>query len=111
MIKKRTNTKQNKRDFGKFTEISRELNQMFGDKSGRTISRRTAQGLKTALKLHNMEEDAAEDLVHGLMTLTPVLLSSKNDTATAIGVVLLAGLFGCYQNGKDNFGTNQAYNF
>ncbi|MBI3235847.1 MAG: hypothetical protein HYZ42_17730 [Bacteroidetes bacterium] len=89
-----------KRDFGALTEISKELNIMFGDQTGRTVSMRTAHGFKDAFNLRDLDDESSEDLVHGLMTLTPILLSKKNDTANAIGVVLLAGLVGCYLNGK-----------
>lgn len=93
-------TTKTKRDFGALTELSKELNQMFGDKSGRTVSMRTTHGFKDAFNLQSMHDEDAEDLVHGLMVLTPVLLNQKNDTANAVGVFLLAGLVGCYLNGR-----------
>ena len=37
-----------RRDFGALTDVSKELNQMFGDKSGRTVSMRTTHGFKDA---------------------------------------------------------------
>jgi hypothetical protein len=89
-----------RRDFGALTDVSKELNQMFGDKSGRTVSMRTTHGFKDAFNLQTMHDDDAEDLVHGLMVLTPILLKHKSDTANAVGVILLAGLVGCYLNGK-----------
>ena len=89
-----------KRDFGALTDLSKDLNQMFGDKSGRTVSMRTTHGFKDAFNLQEMHDEDAEDLVHGLMVLTPILLKQKSDTANAIGVFLLAGLVGCYLNGK-----------
>ena len=95
-----------KRTFGSLTEISKELNIMFGDQTGRTVSMRTAHGFKDAFNLSTMDDETAEDLVHGLMALTPALLSGKSDAANAIGVVLLAGLVGCYLNGK-NVPTNK----
>jgi len=89
-----------KRDFGTLTDISRDLNQMFGDESGRTVSVRTTHGFKDAFNLKTMHDEDAEDLIHGLMALTPILLSRKSDTANAVGILLLAGLIGCYLNGK-----------
>lgn len=93
-------TTKTKRDFGALTELSKDLNQMFGDESGRTVSMRTTHGFKSSFNLQSMHDEDAEDLVHGLMVLTPILLKQKNDTANAIGVFLLAGLVGCYLNGK-----------
>lgn len=88
------------RNFGILTDISKELNQIFGDQSGRTVSMRTTHGFKNAFNLHAMHDNDAEDLVHGLMVLTPILLKHESDTANAIGVILLSGLVGCYLNGK-----------
>ena len=88
------------RDFGILTSMSKDVNQMFGDDSGRTVSNRTSQGFKDAFNLSNMQDNDAEDLVHGLMILTPVLLSQKSETANAIGILLLASLIGSYLNGK-----------
>lgn len=93
-------TTKTKRDFGKLTDVSKDLNQMFGDKSGRTISMRTTHGFKDAFNLHEMHDEDAEDLVHGLMVLTPILLKQESETANAVGVVLLASLVGCYLQGK-----------
>jgi len=89
------------RNFGAITDVSAELNNLFGDDTGRSISLRTAHGFKNAFSLDNLDDNAAEDIVHGFMLLTPVLLSRKNDAANAIGIVLLAGLLGCYLAGKD----------
>lgn len=93
-------TTKQKREFGALTNLSKDLNQMFGDQSGRTVSMRTTHGFKDAFNLQTMDDNEAEDLVHGLMVLTPVLLNQKNETANAIGVFLLAGLIGSYLNGK-----------
>ena len=89
-----------KRDFGGLTDLSKDLNKMFGDQSGRTVSMRTTHGFKDAFNLQTMHDEDAEDLVHGLMVLTPILLKQESEAANAVGVILLAGLVGCYLNGK-----------
>ena len=88
------------RNFGVLTDISKGFNEMFGDQSGRTVSMRTTLGFKNTFNLHTMHDNDAEDLIHGLMVLTPILLNKKNDTANAVGIILLVGLVGCYLNGK-----------
>ncbi len=89
-----------KRNYGAITELSKDINRAFGDKSGRTVSTRTADGFKNTFNLQNMNDHDAEDIVHLSMTSTALLLSAKSDGAKACGVLLLAALFACYQNGK-----------
>lgn len=100
MTNKIIKTNSRPRNFGALSTISKELNSSFGDRTGRSISMRTAHGFKNTFNLNDMDDNTAEDIVHGIMTLTPVLLSKKNDAANAVGVLLLAGLVGCYLNGK-----------
>lgn len=88
------------RNFGVLTDISSDINKLFGDETGRSVSLRTAHGFKDVFNLQNLDDDTAEDIVHGFMTLTPVLLTRKNDAANAVGVVLLAGLLGCFLAGS-----------
>lgn len=93
MKKKETN-------YGVLTDVSKGWNIILGDKSGRTVSRRTAHGFKNAFKLQNMEDDDAELIVHGAMVASGALISAKSDGAKAAGLLLLLGLFACYQEGK-----------
>jgi hypothetical protein len=87
-------------NYGVLTDISKGLNYTLGDRTGRTVSMRTAQGFKTAFKLDNMSDDDAEDIVHLGMVATAGLLTSKNNGAKAGGLLVLLGLVACYQNGK-----------
>jgi hypothetical protein len=89
-----------KRNYGVSTEMSKSLNELLGDKSGRTVSRRTTQGFKKAFDIKNMDDENTEDIVHAAMISTGLLLASKNDNAKIFGVLLLAGLIACYQIGK-----------
>lgn len=66
----------------------------------RTVSRRTAHGLKDALDINHIDDSDAEDIVHAGIALTTILLKSKDETSNNIGVFLLAGLVGCYLKGK-----------
>jgi hypothetical protein len=86
-------------NYGALTDISKDLNAFLGDKSGRTVSRRTAHGLKNGLNL-DMDDDAAETIVHGGMIATTTLLKSKDETSNGIGFLLLAALVACYVKGE-----------
>jgi hypothetical protein len=88
-----------KDDYGVLTEASKDLNSFFGDSSGRTVSRRTAHGLKKGLDL-DIDDNSVELIVHSGMVASGALLKSEDDTANGIGLLLLAGLVACYLNGK-----------
>ncbi len=88
------------RNYGVITDFSKELNHILGDRSGRTVSRRTAHGIKNSFNLNEMHDDDAEDIAHGAMVATAALLASKSDGAKVCGLLLLLGLVACYQNGK-----------
>jgi len=90
------------RNYGHLTVASKTVNRMFGDKSGRSVSMRTAHGLKYALNMDNLDEDLAEDIVHTAMVLTLPLISRKNNVASGIGTLLVAGLIILYRIGKKN---------
>jgi 3-methyladenine DNA glycosylase Tag len=83
------------------TELSKAINELLGDRTGRTVSMRTAQGLKRTFGATEMHEDTAEDIVHVGMVASAALLNSKNDAAKAGGVLLLLGLAWMYQEGKE----------
>lgn len=89
-----------KRNFGTITEVSKSINEFFGDNSGRTVSLRTAHGLKNLFKAHEMGEDTAEDIVHAGMIATGTMLRSKDENTKATGAFLSLVLFCCYQAGK-----------
>lgn len=93
-------SKINKTNYGVLTDVSKGINEAFGDKSGRTVSRRTAHGFKRSFKKSNMHDDDAEFIVHGAMVTSGALLKSKSSGAQAAGLLLLFGLFACYQDGK-----------
>jgi hypothetical protein len=87
-------------NYGALTDLSKALNEMFGDSSGRTVSHRTAQGVKHVFNAHHMHDDAAEDIVHAGMLGAAALLRSTNEEARATGALLSFVLLVCYQNGK-----------
>ncbi|HTA81463.1 MAG TPA: hypothetical protein VK783_00885 [Bacteroidia bacterium] len=91
------------RNYGALTEASKSLNRALGDRTGRTVSIRTAHGFKRAFNLsdYDMDDNTAEDIVHGGMTVATALISSKSDGAKVGGILLLLGLFVCYQSGKE----------
>jgi hypothetical protein len=88
------------RDYGVLSDVSKTMNYALGDRTGRSISMRTAQGFKMAFDFNEMHEDTAEDIVHAGMVATGFLLKSDNDNANACGFLLLLGLVACYQNGR-----------
>jgi hypothetical protein len=87
-------------NYGVLTDASKGWNMILGDKSGRTVSRRTTHGFQRSFNLQSMDENDAEVIVHGAMLASGALLRSKNDGAKAAGLLLLFGLFACYQSGK-----------
>ena len=88
-----------KRNYGWFTDLSKDINYALGDRTDRSVSRRTAQGLKRTFN-SKMHDDDAEDVAHAAMVATGLLLKSKNDNAKVGGLFMLFGLFICYQNGQ-----------
>jgi hypothetical protein len=90
----------NSRNFGVSTEFSKNLNEFFGDETGRSVSMRTAHGFKLAFNFHEMNDETAEDIVHVAMVAVPPLLKSKSDELNVVGILLILGLVGCYINGR-----------
>ncbi len=89
------------RNYGALTDLSKAANELLGDKSGRTVSMRTAHGFKNVFNLNDeMTDNTAEDIVHAGMLASVALLSSKNDGAKIGGLFLALSLAACYQNGK-----------
>ncbi len=87
------------RNYGMLTDASKALNKAFGDETGRTVSMRSAHGFKNTFNLPHMDDNTAEDIMHAGMIGAGGLLSSRNDGAKAVGVLLLAALVCCYRNG------------
>lgn len=98
-------THQSTRNYGVGTEISKGINEALGDTSGRTVSRRTAHGLKKILDQPEMHDDVAEDIVHGgiIGALLILLTGGQRRSNVMLGllVILLIGLFICYHLGKN----------
>jgi hypothetical protein len=87
-------------NYGVLTDVSKGLNQFFGDTSGRTVSLRTAHGFKSFFNAKNMDDDAAEFIIHGGMVAATKLLNSKKETDKSNGFMLSMALFLFYQAGK-----------
>lgn len=94
------NIKNNKSSYGALTDASKELNKILGDTSGRTVSRRTAHGLKNFFNAKSMDDDAAELIVHGGMVAASRLLKSTKESEKSNGILLSFALLICYQAGK-----------
>ena len=88
------------RDYGILSDSSKSLNKLFGDKSRKTVSLRTANGFKKTFNLKNMRDETAEDIVHGGMIVSTGLLLSKNKGAIITGFLLALSLIALYHNGK-----------
>lgn len=93
-------TRQIRANYGVLTDVSKGLNQFFGDNTGRTVSTRTAHGFKNFFNAKSMDNDAAEFIVHGGMIAATKLLNSKKETDRSNGVMLSLALFVFYQSGK-----------
>lgn len=100
MNKTKTLALKSERDYGVLSDVSKTLNYALGDRTGRSVSMRTAQGFKKLFKVDNMHEDTAEDIVHLGMIATASLVTSKNDNAKLLGLLLGIGLTICYLNGE-----------
>ena len=87
-------------NYGVLTDVSKDMNQFFGDNSGRTVSLRTAHGFKNFFNAKSMDDDAAEFIVHGGMVAATKLLNSKKETDRSKGFMLSMALFVFYQAGK-----------
>lgn len=87
-------------NYGVLTEISKGINKIVGDQSGRTVSRRTAQGLKKTFELHHQSDEQAEEIAHAAMVATGVCLTSKYDDVKIVGGLLTIALVAFYQNGR-----------
>ncbi len=88
-------------NYGSLTELSRSLNESLGDRSGRTISYRTAQGVIRILNANGVSENTAEDLAHIGMFATALLLKSRYKKERRNGQWLLLSLFICYHAGRN----------
>lgn len=90
----------NKTNYGMLTEVSKSLNQFFGDESGRTVSSRTAHGFKEVFNCKNMDDDMAEFIVHGGMLSAGALMNSANENDKGSGTLLTLFLVLLYHAGK-----------
>ena len=89
------------KEYGALSDMSRKANQvLFGDTSGRSISRQKADGLIRATGWHDLHPDAAVNIVHVTMGVAAATLSSNNRGANIVGGALLAALVACYQIGR-----------
>ena len=100
MNKKKELLLKSNRNYGILSEVSKTINYTLGDRSGRSVSMRTAHGFKKAINAKNMHEDDAEDIVHAGMIATAYLIQNKNENAKLIGLLLGLGLTACYINGE-----------
>jgi N-acetylglucosamine kinase-like BadF-type ATPase len=87
-------------NYGVLSDVSKGLNQFFGDNTGRTVSTRAANGFKNFFNAKSMDDDAAEFIVHGGMVAATKLLNSKKETERSNGFMLSMALFLFYQAGK-----------
>jgi len=88
-------------DYGSLGDLSKALNYGLGDRTGRTVSRRTTQGFKRVMNItdERMHDQNAEHIIHGAMLGTAGLLLSKEGNK-GLGLLGLACLIAFYQAGK-----------
>lgn len=91
---------QSERNFGVFTDMSKGLNWLLGDSTGRTISLRTAHGIKNSFGLTIMSDLRAEKIAHGLMIASFAGLASQAYWKKTLGVTGVVILIIFYQMGK-----------
>lgn len=88
------------RNYGLLTDVSKAVNLALGDQTSRTVSVRTAHGLKNTLNLDNLSDNNAEDVAHLMMAIAPALSYRKNELSKALGIALFILLFIFYFNGN-----------
>lgn len=74
-------------DYNGIDEISRNLNRLFGDLTGRTVTQRTQDGI---YRITNGQWDPSGEITHTIMAATVAGLASRSNTGVLLG---LAGLF------------------
>lgn len=89
-----------RKNFGVWTELSKSVNRFFGDNSGRTVSRRTAQGMKEVFNRHDINDRSAEKITHVGMIATLGMILSRNKDVRNLGFIMLFVLIGVYLIGK-----------
>lgn len=79
-------TRQTQYDYGVLNDVSRGLNQLLGDRTGRTVTQRTQDGFAN---LTNGNITPSGVVVHGLMGFGVGLATSRNKTVHYIGLFLV----------------------
>lgn len=79
------------------TELSRIGNRFLGDKTGRTITRTTMDGV---YRITNGKFMPSGELTHATMIGTGIALRSKNKVVKAVGYISLATLIVSYFAGR-----------
>lgn len=80
------------------TELSREGNYILGDRTGRTITRTTMDGVSV---ISNGAINPSGELVHAAMISTAILLFSKKKEFLFIGLMILLLLLIFYFAGRE----------
>jgi len=94
-----TRTLPTRLDYGLVNEISRAGNELLGDRTGRTITQRTQDGM---YNLTNGLFDPSGETMHGVMLSAFGGLVSKNKGAVALGIVCAIIVLLCWLAGKDD---------
>lgn len=97
----RTHLQRSTRNFGALTDVSKGINRALGDESGRTVSRRTAAGLRKSINTPKMHIDTAEDIAHLGMLFVAGAIFSKDKRAVNGALIVLLLLFVFYHVGKN----------
>lgn len=90
-------------DYGGLEEVSRKLNRMLGDRTGRTVTQRTQDGL-AAMTNGRLDLDGCE--THALMLATAACLASRNKALTLLGLGGLAFLTAGWLHGEHGSARN-----
>lgn len=78
--------RQTRNDYGVLNDVSRGLNHMLGDRTGRTITQRTQDGVAN---MTNGQVAPSGLAIHFVMGLGVGMATSKNKTLHYIGIALL----------------------
>lgn len=84
-------------DYAGLDEISRQMNRLLGDRTGRTVTQRTQQGM------YNMTDgqlDLSGGQTHAVMGATLACLASRNQALMVVGVVGLVFLIVSWASGE-----------
>lgn len=86
-------------DYGVLNDMSRDFNNMLGDRTGRTTTQRMQDGM---YNLTNGRVDPSGGEMHALMLASAACLASRNKALTILGIIGTATVIASWFAGKED---------